>query len=659
MRTGTMRPPAEARYPNLSAPLQRGRLALKNRLMMMATVTNLGTNARITDAQVAFYVDRARGGVAAIVTEGMSVHPTSIPNPYVPLAFEPGLRSDLQRLADAVHAHDCAIYAQLWHVGRNALWNPSAVPWAPSPVRDPYSGSTPHAMTVAELNEVAEGFVATAELVRAAGFDGVELHGAHGYLITQTLSPWSNQRVDAYGGSLLNRTRFVREIINGIRDRTDARFVIGLKLSVDEFVSGGLTIEESARIIGILGDDAAPDYIGVSQANFSMPSLERHVPDMRFEPAPFLELARGVRDAAGAIPIVFMGRVTDAAHGESILAAGDADVIGMARALVADAQLPIKSFAGHEERVRPCVYCNVCWNAIHTQRPIACVCAPEVGREAELGRLSSVPSRRRRVVRVVGAGVAGLEAARIAAMRGHDVHVYDTLNVPGGQLSDAGMIPSREEFRRFVGFLVSEARRLGAQFHFSETIGADTAGSWLESDETVLLATGSVPVPPVVEGSEPLTLEAALERTSWSGTGIALIDEIEDEPTYSAAELLVSRGARVTLITRQPQIGRRLAYVSLIGVLRRLDSLDVTTVTLQEPVRLQARTLITRNLASGKERHVDDVDAVVVAGPYRSVDRLATELQARGFNPTILGDAYAPRRAMVAMLEGHRSALEL
>jgi 2,4-dienoyl-CoA reductase-like NADH-dependent reductase (Old Yellow Enzyme family) len=279
-----MRPPAEARYPNLSAPLQRGRLALKNRLMMMATVTNLGTNARITDAQVAFYAERARGGVAAIVTEGMSVHPTSIPNPYVPLAFEPGLRSDLQRLANAVHAHECAIYAQLWHVGRNALWNPSAVPWAPSPVRDPYSGSTPHAMTVAELNEVAEGFVATAELVRAAGFDGVELHGAHGYLITQTLSPWSNQRVDAYGGSLLNRTRLVREIINGIRDRTDDRFVIGLKLSVDEFVSGGLTLEESARIIGILGDDAAPDYIGVSQANFSMPSLERHVPGRQRHP---------------------------------------------------------------------------------------------------------------------------------------------------------------------------------------------------------------------------------------------------------------------------------------------------------------------------------------------------------------------------------------
>jgi 2,4-dienoyl-CoA reductase-like NADH-dependent reductase (Old Yellow Enzyme family)/thioredoxin reductase len=638
----------------LASPFVGQRLRTRNRIVMMATVTNLGTNEGITDAQIAYYRERARGGVGAIVTEGLSVHPTSIPNPRVPLLFNAGIRPGLGLLATAVHGEGAKLLGQLWHVGRNALWNATAVPWAPTADRDPYSGTTPHEMSTTEVEELVSAFVESAAVLEIAGFDGVELHGAHGYLLTQMLSPWSNHRSDRYGGSLRNRVRFVEDVILQIRARTRSDFVVGLKLSIDEFVAGGLDLAESQRIIAALEGDAVPDYIGVSQANFGMPSLERHVPDMRFAPAPFLSLARGIREVSGSTPILFMGRVTDAALAESILAEGAADLIGMARALIADAHLPRKAFAGELGTVRPCVYCNVCWQAIHTLRPISCVSAPEVGREAALGDGTLERAPTARVVRIVGAGPAGLEAARVSASRGHKVHLYDRAARPGGQLSDRDLIPSRAEFARFVDYLVAEVRRLGVVMHPDSDVSAAVASSWIDSGDTVLIATGSRPSPaPSIDGMRTVNLETALERDDWAGEHIVVVDEFDDEPVYAAAELLAARGARVTLMTRQPQIGRRTAYVSLIGVWRRLDAGGIRIRTLEAPVRGSNGSLVVRHLASGRERRIPRVDGLVFCGPYQSNDTLHLELRSLGKVPRVLGDAYAPRRVQVAILEGH------
>jgi NADPH-dependent 2,4-dienoyl-CoA reductase/sulfur reductase-like enzyme len=529
------------------------------------------------------------------------------------------------------------------------------VSWSPSAERDPVSGSTPHAMTLAEVSEIVAAFVETAERLKRAGFDGVELHGAHGYLITQFLSPWSNRRDDAYGGPIEHRIRFVREIIDGVRETCGPEFVVGLKLSIHEYVSGGLTLEDSREILEHLNRSSPPDYVGVSQGNFTG-SLERHVPDMRFDPAPFLGLAEGIRGAAGTVPIVFMGRVVGPSHAESILASGAVDLIGMARPLIADADLARKALAGQPERIRPCIFCNTCWGEIHAMRPVACIHGPETGREAEEPEDALPPPAPRRVVRIIGAGPAGLEAARVASRRGHDVHVYEARARAGGQASPDAVVPGREDFGKIADYLVQEAARAGARIHLAHPVGVEAAAQWIAGGDAVIAATGAEPDPPAVPGARAVyTLESALARGDWAGMGVVVLDEIEDEPVYAAAEALAARGAAVQLVTRRLQIGRRLAFVSLIGTLRRLAEADIPILTCRVPVRMEGQTLVTRHAFSGREDALERVDALVCCGPYRARDAVARELLGRGLPVRLIGDAYAPRRMAVAVFEGHEA----
>src|SRR5882757_3062384 len=418
---------------------------LDNRLAFVATVNNLGRNREVTDEQIAFYAARARGGTGLIITEGMSVHPASLPNQTVPLAYLPEMIPGFERMAAAVHEHDRPIYAQLWHVGRQALWTTTMQPWSASGERDPYSGTTPHVMSDAEVLEVIDGFRLSASNVREAGFDGVELHGAHGYLITQFLSPLSNRRTDRWGGDIANRARIVIEIVRAIRDECGAEFGIGLKLTADEFVEGGLDLVLSQETVDLLLDEVELDYVAVSQANFS-PSLEYHVADMRFPDVPFENLAAGIHDAvAGRTPVMALCKVPDLETASRLIDQGAAELVGMSRALLADPDIVAKVRAG--ERPRPCIYCNVCWEYIHTGRPAHCIYAPETARESELpyagtDGANGDPLR----IAVHGAGPAGLEYARVASARGHQVEVRERESQVGGRFAAAAGIAGLERY---------------------------------------------------------------------------------------------------------------------------------------------------------------------------------------------------------------------
>jgi NADPH-dependent 2,4-dienoyl-CoA reductase/sulfur reductase-like enzyme len=293
-------------------------------------------------------------------------------------------------------------------------------------------------------------------------------------------------------------------------------------------------------------------------------------------------------------------------------------------------------------------------------RPIACIQAPETGHEAEWGEGTIEPAVTSRTVRVVGAGPAGLEAGRVAALRGHRVHVYDERDRAGGQAAEGAIVPDREEFAKVSDYLTEEVARVGVELHLSKAIEISTVERWLANQDAVLIATGSEPVLPNLPGAaDIMTLEAALKRESWSGLRVALVDEIEDEPTYAAAEALVKRGATVQIVTRRPSIGRRLAFVSLMGAFRRLDAAGIEIVPLRSPVRMEGTTLITRHGFSGREWALPGIDAVVFAGPYRARDDLARELHRRGRDVRLVGDAYAPRRALVAILDGHAAGREV
>jgi 2,4-dienoyl-CoA reductase-like NADH-dependent reductase (Old Yellow Enzyme family) len=631
-------------------PLPLGRHTLDNRLAFIATVNNLGRNREITDAQIAYYEARARGGTGLIVTEGMSVHPTSLPNPTLPLAFDPGLIPGLRRMADAVHRHDRPIYGQLWHVGRQALWNPAEQPWSPSGERDPYSGTTPHVMSDAEILEIIAGFASSARNLQQAGFEGVELHGAHGYLINQFLSPSSNLRTDRWGGSTENRTRFVLEVIRAVRDACGDELGIGLKLTVHEYVDGGLDLAESQAIVDHLLGHVSLEYIAVSQANFS-PSLEYHVADQRFPDVPFEDLARGIHDTvAGRTPVMALCKVPDVETASRLIDTGAAELVGMARALIADPDIVAKTRAGAAPR--PCIYCNICWEHIHTGRPAHCVYAPETAREVELAAAAEVAPETDEPLRiaVLGAGPAGLEYARVAAGRGHQVQLREAAGEAGGRFRRDAAVPGLQSYGPAADWMVGAAVEAGAELRLG-----DASVPTADEVDLVVVATGAEPLVEPLAGADTVSLEAAVADPAALRDPVFVVDEIEAEPVYAAVEALAAAGRDVHLITRRATIGRRVAYVSLIGVFRRLDGAGIPIHTLLSPRRAEEGRLIASHAFSKREHDLGPVGTVVRAGPYAAhaavVDGdVATQ---------VIGDASAPREALVVVYEAHRRALEL
>ena len=312
--------PGNTTYPYLFSTLEVGARTLRNRIALPATLTNFGAGNRITQRWIDFLAERARGGCGLIVTEIIAVDPEALAHGAIVTGYDDANDAGFGRVADEVHAAGSCILGQLWHPGRQQLWHPTRSPAGVSDQPDALSWTVPRVMTTEECAGVVDAYVAAARRLADCGFDGVELHGAHGYLITQFLSPWSNPREDAYGGDLEGRTRFVREIAERIRDACGERFIIGFKMPADEGVEGGIDVEEAARITARLAATGAVDLFAYGQGNFSL-SLENHVPDMHFRPGHFIDLHRRMREVAGGIPVMALGRVGTPELAERIVAA--------------------------------------------------------------------------------------------------------------------------------------------------------------------------------------------------------------------------------------------------------------------------------------------------------------------------------------------------
>jgi len=367
--------------PSLSAlfqPLTLAGKTLRNRACLTATLTNYGTGNRVTEKWQNFLIERAAGGTGMLITEGIAVDPNAVAHAAVIKGFDDANDDGFIETAKQVHAHGSLIVAQLWHAGRQQLWAPTHSPQGVSEQPDAYSWSVPHVMDDDEIHRVIDSYVEVAARFHHCGFDGVELHGAHGYLITQFMSPWSNTRNDQWGGSRENRLRFAIEIAGRIRQRCGENFIIGIKLSGDEGVSGGIDPAESKAITQALSDSGLFDYFAYSQGNFSI-SLENHVPDMHFDAGHFLSIAAGMRDAANGVPIMALGRVTDAVHANTILDNQQADLIGVLQSSAVDRpvwRLPgwrrlaatvSRSKAPAVFRVAACIWSHCCQAIMRSQ----------------------------------------------------------------------------------------------------------------------------------------------------------------------------------------------------------------------------------------------------------------------------------------------------
>src|SRR5215470_9875360 len=332
-------------FPYLFGPLRVGERTLRNRIALAATLTNYGAGHRITERWIDFLAERAKGGCGMIVTEVIAVDPAALAHGAIITGYETANEDGFRRTAEAVEGAGACLVAQLWHPGRQQLWAPVRSPKGISHQPDAYSWTVPHVMTSDELRRLVDDYVSVARRLARCGFGGVELHGAHGYLITQILSPWSNLRTDRYGGSLENRVRFVAETADAIRAACGKNFVIGLKMPGDEGVAGGIDPDEAARITAALVCHGTLDYFAYSQGSFTN-SLENHVPDMHFRRAPFLDIHKKVRPAAAGKPVMAIGRLATPAEAEAAIIGGAGDFVGITRALIADADWPNKAREG-------------------------------------------------------------------------------------------------------------------------------------------------------------------------------------------------------------------------------------------------------------------------------------------------------------------------
>ena len=568
---------------SLFSPLQFAGITMRNRIAMCPMGTGLpDEDGFVTDETVAYYNRRAAGGVGLICLEASLIAPESfVVGPELRLhdeVFVPGLR----RLADAVHAHDVPVGIQMWHPGRQTLKGapvaPSAIPLSP---RTPI----PHALTRAEIERLIGLYAAAAVNCREAGFDFVEVHGAHCYLPCEFLSPLSNQRDDEYGGSLENRARFMLEIVAAVRAAAGEDFPLLFRISGDECAEGGFDINDAVRVAQWL-EQAGVAAISVSAGNWY--ALHMTIPPMSMEHGCLLPLAAQIKQAVG-VPVIAAGRLDDPVVAERAIAEGQADIVAIGRGLIADPDWPAKVRDGSISEIRPCIACNACVDLVARGEEARCAVNPAIGRD---GSFAIIPVDVPRRVMVIGSGPAGMEAARIARMRGHEVSIWEREGQLGGKLDVASRAPSKSEVLRFRDYQARILEELGVEIHVGAHV--DAADVSREHPDAVVVAVGAEPlIPPIPGIGGPNVLDAQdilLGRVAIDpGERVAVIGG--SATGCETAEFLSGSAKAVSILEMLPSVGRGIEQITRRKLLDslRADGVNILTgakVTMIEPTRV-------------------------------------------------------------------------
>ena len=647
-----------ATFPNLLSPVQVGRLTVPNRVLVTAHTTNYSNNGLPTERDAHYYEERARGGAGMIVIGALRCHPTSMNAPYNIRAYDPAVVPAFQRISDAVHRHGSVVIGQVLHMGRQINPVYSRLPvWAPSPIPCPINKVVPHEMTRAEIREVIEHFALSAHHAKQGGMDGIEIHGAHGYLIQQFMSPWSNVRIDAYGGSLENRLRFVYDVIDAVRDAVGDDFTVGFRLSAEEFTDGGLDLAQMMGICQLLEATGKLNFLSVSQSNYNPTSFQTMIPDMYFGQAPYVQFAGAIKDKTDGIPVFTVARILDPHQADEIIASQAADMVGMTRAHIADPEIVRKARENRPDDIRLCIGCNQgCAHMIHQRQPMTCVQNPAVGYEDTRGVLPLLGKvKQPRHVMIVGGGPAGMEAAVTAAQRGHKVHLYEQSDRLGGQINTLVRVPERSDYYDVVRWREHMLEKLGVTVHLHTTI-TDALVREINPD-VLLVATGSKPVTMPINGLDPakaLTVEDALHNPAQVGDNVLLLDKDGHYRATATAEYLAQRGKTVTLLTANPDVGTDIPKINLVGVNERFAKYGIRVLTHASITHADGDSIHYRQ--RGFVDHLAHVDTVVMALPRVANTQRHDALRQAAPDVRFIGDCLAPRRALDAIWDGHQAA---
>jgi mycofactocin system FadH/OYE family oxidoreductase 2 len=661
-----------SRYPHLLSPLEIGSVTVRNRIMQTAHVKLFTENGVDSNRNVAYQVERAKGGAALLITGNRLVHPTSTTGmPRFAYQYLKGALEIDRTMTSAVHAHGAAIFTQLNHFGLNATSDSAddlRILWGPSAVKSPAYGETPKAMEREDIAEVVDWWARSAELSREAGFDGTEVHIAHSYLLHQFLSPVYNKRDDEYGGSFENRLRFTREVIAAIRERVGRDWTVGIRVTLSDFIPGGLTPGDAVKTARTLEDDGQIDYVNVSAAGYHNIHMAIQPSD---EPDGYLvELAAEVKSAV-SLPVFTIGGIKDPDLAESILAGGKADMVAMTRAQIADPELANKVRDGREDELVHCIRGNQgCIGRVFKGLAINCTVNPAAGREARFGIGTLRPAVQPGRWLVAGGGPAGLRAATTLAKRGHSVTLLEREPELGGQVRLILKTPGRDTFTWIVRDLETQARKAGVEIRLEAEATLESVRS--ERPDGVVVATGAVPardgfsiVNPLVErlpGVEQENVLHAWDVLEGSPTGDRVVVLDDDGARYAAGvcEVLLERGCQVELVSRFNALFPSTLYtLDMATLYQRLLTKGLTERLNSWAKQVDGDTVTVFNLFTGVESTLTGVDTVVLVTGPKANDGLYYALKGKLENLHRIGDCHAPRKLDHAIYEGELAGREL
>jgi 2,4-dienoyl-CoA reductase-like NADH-dependent reductase (Old Yellow Enzyme family)/thioredoxin reductase len=673
----------------LLQPYQLKHLTLRNRIIVTSHEPAYPEDGMPKERYRAYTVERAKGGVAMTMTAGSAAVSKDSPPVFNNLlAYKDEIVPWVREMTDAVHEEGAAIMIQLTHLGRRTRWDKGD--WlpvvAPSHHREAAHRAFPKKLEDWDIERIIKDFADAAERMKAGGMDGVELE-AYGHLIDQFASPLTNELEGPYGGSLENRMRFCLDVFKAMRERVGDDFILGVRYTADERLPGGTGKEEGIEISRRLRDSGLIDYLNVIRGHIDTdPGLTDVIPIQGMANSPHLDFAGEIR-AATNFPTFHAAKIPDVATARHAIAAGKVDMVGMTRAHMTDPHIVRKIIEKREEDIRPCVGANYCLDRIYQGGMAFCIHNAATGREETMPHVVPKAEVRRKVV-VVGAGPAGLEAARVAAERGHEVVVFEAASNPGGQIRLTAQSERRREMISIIDWRMAQCEKRGVVFHFNTWAEEDTITA--EKPDVVIIATGGLPHTEVLAKGNDLVVSSwdIISGDVKPGSNVLVFDDAGDHAGLQAAEFLAKAGAKVEIMTPDRSFAPEVMAMNLVPYMRSLQKLDVTfTVTFRLEAAERNGNQIVASVGSdyggiSKQRVVDQIvvnhGTIPLDDLYFDLKPLSSNLGETSYDQLLsgerqsvvrnvegtfqlfrIGDAVAARNTHAAIYDGLRIAKDL